>query len=306
MNTRSAFDFYQRVLPRLPSTGQSSNIPNSPRHASNLTGIASNFDVFVFDAFGVLNVGNASIEGARACIDSLRDLGKELFVLTNGASLPLDSVRDKFRAFGYDFSEHEIISSRYCAEQALQQRAKQWSTESLCGAICRDDTAPAQLPVNAVVLTDRQEDFDRVDAFVFLSSAQWNERRQEMLRESLASNPKPLIVANPDAVAPLENGFSLEPGYYAHRLLDKQAIDIEFHGKPFPSVYAEVLKRLQRDVPADRIAMLGDTLHTDVIGANVHGWSSVLVSDHGLFRGHDVAGFIAESGIVPDWIIPSI
>ncbi len=51
--------------------------------------------------------------------------------------------------------------------------------------------------------------------------------------------------------------------------------------------------------------MVGDTLHTDVLGGAAAGCRSVLVTDHGLFAGRDTAPFIAASGIVPDFIIPS-
>ena len=35
-------------------------------------------------------------------------------------------------------------------------------------------------------------------------------------------------------------------------------------------------------------------------------WQVEDKTDHGLFRGRDTAPFIAQSGIVPDWIIPTI
>jgi predicted HAD superfamily phosphohydrolase YqeG len=52
--------------------------------------------------------------------------------------------------------------------------------------------------------------------------------------------------------------------------------------------------------------MVGDTLHTDVLGGAAAGCRSVLVTDHGLFAGHDAARFISASGIRPDFIVPSI
>ncbi|MEM1318172.1 MAG: HAD hydrolase-like protein, partial [Pseudomonadota bacterium] len=123
---------------------------------------------------------------------------------------------------------------------------------------------------------------------------------------SLQQNPRPVVVANPDVIAPLETAFSTESGFVAHRLADLLGSDIEFHGKPFPSVFDLVERCLPADQPGDRICMIGDTLHTDVLGGAQAGWQTVLVSDHGLFRGFDTASFIEESGIVPDWIVPSI
>ena len=52
--------------------------------------------------------------------------------------------------------------------------------------------------------------------------------------------------------------------------------------------------------------MIGDTLHTDVLGGQAAGLATILVTEHGLFAGHDTAPYIAQSGIVPDIALPSI
>ena len=49
--------------------------------------------------------------------------------------------------------------------------------------------------------------------------------------------------------------------------------------------------------------MVGDTLHTDILGGRAAGLATVLVAGHGLFRGHDPLPFIERSGIRPDWIV---
>jgi ribonucleotide monophosphatase NagD (HAD superfamily) len=52
--------------------------------------------------------------------------------------------------------------------------------------------------------------------------------------------------------------------------------------------------------------MLGDTLHTDILGAAAAGMSTALVTGHGVLAGMDVDACIAESGIRPDYILPEI
>ena len=131
--------------------------------------------------------------------------------------------------------------------------------------------------------------------------------RQSFLRAALSERLRPVVVANPDLVAPQEYGLSIEPGYYAHELMDRfPDLDISFHGKPFPSVYDRVEALLGNGTPRNRIVMMGDTLHTDILGANMRGWGSVLVTGHGFLKGQDVEAAIRQSGIVPDWLIPSI
>ena len=112
-------------------------------------------------------------------------------------------------------------------------------------------------------------------------------------------------VANPDLVAPRESGLSKEPGHYAHLLADRLDLSLSFFGKPFGHAFVDALGRIV-DLPPDRIIMVGDTLHTDILGGRACGLKTVLVQDHGLFAGMDVARYIARSGIVPDFQCPAI
>lgn len=310
INTDSAFDFYQRVLPRLPGIALQPDCAESVSRASDLLSIADRFDVFVFDAFGVLNVGESAIPGASACISALKASGKQVFVLTNGASAALSAMPRKYDLLGFDFVPDEVVSSRLAAEHAMQRITSAANDTILWGVVTGGRSTADDLPVNAIVLDDAESDYDRVDAIAILSSLTWNDKRQQILQSSLQRRVRPLVIGNPDVVAPHEQGFSLEPGYFAHRLIDAINVPVEFHGKPFQSVFELVRQRVDEvvafKVPNERIVMLGDTLHTDVLGAKAAGWSSILVADHGLFRGKNVDDYINTSGIVPDWVIPSI
>ncbi|MBA5778272.1 HAD hydrolase-like protein [Stappia sp. F7233] len=299
MTAEDAFRFYESVRSRLPSAAH----PQTFSHAADLGEIAENYDVFVFDAFGVLNVGDTPIAGARARLDALRAAGKTVFVLTNAASLGRQATLAKFARLGFDFAEREIVSSREGARlafAAVPDKAN-WGVITTAEDECADFDAPLR-----GLLDEAKPDFDAVEGIVFLSTARWTEDLQQALEASMLRRPRPLIVGNPDAVAPRESGLSLEPGFFGHRVADRAGAPVAFHGKPFPSVYDLVERALPGGTPAGRVLMLGDTLHTDVLGAAARGWATALVSDHGLFRGLDVERFIEESGIVPDWIIPAI
>jgi len=295
MDAQGAFQRYEEIRHRLPQT----LCQGAVTHVSGIRQIIDTADVFVFDAFGVLNVGSTPIKGARACVDALRAAKKRLFVLTNAASQSRAASLAKFTALGFDFSPDEIISSRDAVLAALPDLP-------LWGVIADAAHQPGDLGVPHLVLGDRAADYDRVAGFLFLSSAQWSAARQEILEASLASAPRPFLVGNPDLVAPRETGLSREPGLFSHAVQDSTAVVPEFHGKPYPSVYQRVMAALPDGQPRDRILMLGDTLHTDILGACAQGWRSGLVTDHGLFAGRDVATFIERSGIRPDWIMPSI
>jgi glycerol 3-phosphatase-2 len=51
--------------------------PASSVHATNLDSIADQFDVFLLDAFGVLNIGETAIPGVVERVAGLKARGKQ-------------------------------------------------------------------------------------------------------------------------------------------------------------------------------------------------------------------------------------
>lgn len=293
-----AFERYETVRSRLPLA----TFPAQPEYARNLGELSDKFDAFVFDSFGVLNVGDTTIPGARERICALRAGGKQLAVLTNSATVPLAGLVGKYASLGLTFSRCEIISSREVLAGAMQPLASEL-TWGVAAPAVSDIT---ELPCQCHELADNEHGFENCDGFILLSSQCWNEALQARLLKALAQRPRPLLVGNPDVVAPREDGFSLEPGAYAHSLADRLQIAPAFYGKPFSNAFAEVERRFAPGIDPKRIAMIGDSLHTDILGGAAAGWRTVLVTDFGLPKDIDVDRQIDSSGIVPDFIIPSI
>ncbi len=296
-----SFARYEQIRHRLPRA----DFPERAVNAPDLLFLAERFDVFLLDAFGVLNVGETAIPGAPECIKALRDAGKTLFVLTNAATHPSHNGPEKYRHFGYDFAQDEIISSRDLLCSAL----KSHPTDMLWGVAAPAISQLEKLPVKTTSLAQDKNAFENADGFIFLSSQGWTPAMQAELIRSLRNNPRPLLVGNPDLVAPRENGLSQEPGHFTHLIADETGISPLFYGKPFGNAFDEAFRRLNAsgiNCSFERMAMVGDTLHTDILGGAAAGLKTVLVTDHGLFKGQKTSRFIKKSKIIPDFIIPSI
>lgn len=291
-----AFARYEAVRSRLP-TADFAGVET--RRAADLAAIAEHYDAFVLDGFGVLNVGLTAIPGAVERMAELARMGKRLVVLTNGATQPLAAAAAKYDRMGFSFPPADIVSSRAAAAAALERHAPGHVLWGVAGsAAATMDGIDA-----ATTLLDADADtFVRVDAFLLLSSAEWSPARHAVLCDALQARPRPVVCANPDVVAPFVDGFSLEPGHFAHDLADRGLAEPVHYGKPFPLAHEMALAKLEGIDPA-RIAMVGDTLHTDVLGGRAAGMGTVLVAGHGLFRGHDPMAFVEASGIWPDWIV---
>ena len=55
-----------------------------------------------------------------------------------------------------------------------------------------------------------------------------------------------------------------------------------------------------------RVLMVGDTLHTDILGGAHMGFATALVTADGSLSGLDVGEAIETSGIVPDFVMHRI
>jgi glycerol-1-phosphatase len=292
----AAFARYEAVRDRLPTA----RFPLRSQALPSLEEVADHVDGFLLDAFGVLNIGETAIPGAVERISSLRARGKRLIVLTNAASYTRPQLLAKYHRLGFDFTIEEVVASREVAVSRLDRIAPGATWAAIAAAGDGFTDVPAHL-IDAVSNPDAM---DTADGILFLSSARWSPALQERLLSSLARNPRPLVIANPDIVAPREDGLSLEPGLFGHDLLDEVTTEVHWFGKPFPDAFADGIARI--GLQPHRLAMVGDTLHTDVLGGAAAGCRSVLVTDHGLFAGHDIAPYIASSGIMPDYVIPGI
>lgn len=281
-----AFARYRAIAHRLPVAER--GYPPFSLPVPDLGAVIDRYDGVILDAYGVLNVGERAIPGAAERVAQIRAAGKRLAVLTNGASTTRAQALEGYRFLGFDFAENEVVSSRDLAAAALNGRTGRWAAISAPGDTFDD------LPVTVRALDD--DLLMRADGFLFLGSHGWDARKQAALIAALRARPRPVICANPDIVAPRESGFTWEPGHYAHDL----PAPLEFHGKPFAGAFAEALRRL--DLPAERVVMVGDTLHTDVLGGRAAGCFTALIADHGFFAGHDPAPFVQACGIVPDFI----
>ncbi len=288
---------YQRLRPRLPLHDGRGRAIETVRFLD----IVAPYDLILFDAYGVLNVGETAIDGAAQTIAALREMGKRVMVVSNSAAYPKAHMMTRYARLGFDFTPDEVVTSREALlTRVADEPARQW------GVMLNPEKDMGEIAeLGATVLADDPALFDQVEGFLLVGSDGWTEARQALLEASLARSPRPVFVGNPDLVAPREKGLSLEPGWFAHRLIDATGVAVHFCGKPFPDIFDLALARGDTIAP-ERVLMVGDTLHTDILGGAQAGFATALVTGHGALLGLNVAEAIAGSGIAPDHIVSRI
>ncbi len=289
-----AFDAYEAVRARLPET----TYPTESRHVESLGDLTGDFDVFLLDAFGVLNIGESAIPGAPESIAALQKSGAYVAVVSNAAGYPKRLLLDRYTRLGFNIAPENILTSREVLLAALKTRPRRkW------GLMASQAFGMEELEhLGAVFLEEDPQIYDDVEEFLFFGSAEWTKERQSLLEASLTKNPRPVLVGNPDIVAPREGGLSREPGYFAHSLADRTGVEPQFFGKPFGNAFDMALAKVS-GVEKSRMVMVGDTLHTDILGGQAAGVATALIAGHGALKGMDANDAIKRSAIVPHFIM---
>ena len=293
LDFQQAADFYRRLEPFMPCIPA----PITPLKINGVLEIVETVDVIVLDAYGVLNVGDRVIPGALEAVAGMRALGKKIHVLTNDASNSREVIAGRHRGRGFDFTMQDLISSADCLPAAISR----FPDVTRWGVMAPPSWPVAQLGLQARLLGQEADVYDWAEGFILLSCSYWQQSHQALLEAALARHPRPVVVGNPDVIAPLETCFSIEPGAIAEALHRAFAMPLALVGKPYPEVFSAVLN-LYPDLSADRFLMVGDTPHTDVLGARAAGMRSLLLTEDGYLRNRVAETELEKSGIWPDYI----
>ena len=312
-------DMYQALRPSLPQA----NFPSHYLRHHTLGDISDNYDAFFFDAFGVLNLGERAIPLAVERIAQLKAAGKFVCIVSNAASVTIESLYKKYSGLGFAFTPEEIISSRQAMLAYLSQTNTQTNTQTSTQST-PINPSPQKCAVIAPIGTDTQdiatcghfsslvnvlehpEYMDEAEQFILLSSQDWTQQHQALLIENLQRKPRPILLANPDLVAPREDYFSLEPGYLAKAIQEATGISAKPFGKPYANIFDLAKQKLPPHIRNDKILMIGDTLHTDIIGGAAAGVHTALVCANGFASTIDWQACIAQTGITPHYVIDYI
>lgn len=237
------------------------------QHLSGFAPLAERYDGFVLDLWGVIHDGVNAFPWAVDTLTRLRAAGKRTLLLSN-APRPNVSVQQMMRGMGIpDDLYTGVLTSGEAVRLALRNPPDLWWTE--LGARVfhlgpeRDRPILDGLEVQ-IVDTPAEADF-------CLNSGPDDHRDPTDMTEfeptlvECAKHKLKMICANPDLVVIRGGVKVLCAGSLALRYQELGG-DVRSLGKPDPAIYQPVLEQL--GVPAARVMAVGDSLRTDIAGAN--------------------------------------
>jgi len=275
--------------------------PGSTRWASGLAELASCYDGFVIDQFGVLHDGHRPYAGAAEALYVLRTQGKRVIVLSNSGKRATHNAK-RLATFGISADHVDgVLSSGELTWQMLQQRDRlPWSTLGTRVLLLNPDDDAAMIdglpliPVSTVVDAD------------FLLLASFPEALPppalKALLQAAAARSFPLICANPDRHRLTASGILPSCGALA---ADYEALGgpVIWVGKPYPLIYDSCREWLGR-LGATRICAIGDSLEHDVRGGAGAGFDTCFIAGglhaNDFARSHDKSGELTRLLHLPE------
>ncbi len=242
-----------------------------------LAGIASDYDAFILDLWGVVHNGREPYPGALDCMAKLRQGGRPIILVSN-APRTNNFVISFLEGLGVarDCYDH-ILTSGDLTREALTHRThpllKERGNAFYQIGATRDKGLEDGLDYRRVA-TLADADFIICTGFVN-DEIETPDDYRPLLGEAL-SRDLPMFCANPDLTVMRGHEMIYCAGSIA-ALYAEMGGRVALFGKPYPEVYRQAMAALSITDPA-RILALGDSMRTDIKGATTAGIDSVLIS----------------------------
>ncbi len=237
--------------------------------------LAERYDGFIIDLWGVIHDGVQAFPAAIDCLERFRAAGKRAVILSN-APRRVSAIMARNEKMGIAPAlATAVMSSGEDAWRHLAQRPDDWYRA--LGQRCyhlgpeRDlnmreglgysfvgDLAEADFVLNTGSLDEEDTVADYED---FLQAA--------------AGHGRPMICANPDLEVMRGAHREICAGIIAARY-EEIGAEVRYHGKPHASIYDACFPALE-GIARARIAAIGDTLRTDIAGANAVGIDGIFI-----------------------------
>ncbi len=258
----------------------------------------SEIECFLFDLDGTVYLEGVLLDGAKEAIAHLKEIGKNIVFLTNNSSVSTSKYFEKLQNMGLECEISDILTSGGATIHYLKKHYPGKSiylvgTKSLCeefensglnmwkdevGVLCEKE-----IPDVCVLSYDKELTYEKlvkITRYITLGSE--------------------YIATHPDINCPADVVYQPDIGSFmalVESSTGKKPTAI--CGKPHEAI-AEVIKELA-NLPAEKIAMVGDRLATDIAFGIANNFTATLV-----MTGETTAEWLERSDIVPDVVLEGV
>lgn len=275
----------------------------------SFSSLVGRYRVIFFDAYGVLKNARGVMQGVPELLSWLQRQGKDVYVITNDASRSPAQMAAAYThpEYGVLIPASRNISSGLLAKDFLRAKVRTGKVAYLgkpSAAFYIESAGLTPVHIN----TCRSD--EQVAAIALLDDEGFDWFRDINLTLNLMRRVSaPVIVANPDLAYPVnDDEVGLAVGSLAgmlERIVGKSFIRF---GKPDTMMFSHAFACANENLPdleKSDILMVGDTLETDILGANTFGLDTALVLS-GNTRADQAMMMIQAKGITPTYLCESV
>lgn len=237
--------------------------------------IAGDYGFYVLDIWGVLHDGVRPFAGTLECLKNLRVQGAGIVLLSNTPDRSA-TVATSLAAMGIVPALYDHLLTAGEAAWHTLKDAQDFGRRCFCpGSDFRRDASGKPLFFAGL---DLEFVGNPEDASFFLNACggftdQEIAQQMEQTKAALACG-LPMVCVNPDLVVNVGERLFTCAGTFA-KFYEEQGGQVSYFGKPHLPIYEQAWQRLDRPDKKNMLAV-GDSLRTDIQGANGFGIDSVL------------------------------
>jgi HAD superfamily hydrolase (TIGR01459 family) len=231
-----------------------------------LRAIADNYDLFYIDLWGVVHNGIKLHEDAIVALKELLKMNKNFVLLTN-APRPNFTVNKFLEKMGM---EEKIRSHIFTSGEAALNYLKKFYLSKKFFHI----GPPRDFDLFNNFKENKTQELN--DSQYLLCTGLFDEQNNDLnyYKELLEKYiNKKMICTNPDLIVDRGKKRELCAGSVA-MVFEKMGGEVIYFGKPYPEVYNQSIDNNDK-----KILSIGDNLNTDIKGANLLNYDSLLISN---------------------------
>ncbi len=241
------------------------------------------YQAVLLDLDGVLYIGNRAIDGAADAVARLMDSGIQVAGVTNTTTQAKHTIAQKLRTLGIPLHEQHLFTPASLVQSHIgSHTARLYVREDL-----RHDLQVREDPKNPV--------------FVVMGDIGGMGYPPETMHEIFTHlmQGASLLALHKNRFWQKEDGLHLDLGTWVAALEYATGKPAKVFGKPSRDFFLHICRQLGA-LPQHTL-MVGDDIESDIAGAQQAGLDAALVQ-----TGKYNAQFVAQTGIKPDILLPSI
>ncbi len=231
-----------------------------------LSSIVDDYQLFYVDLWGVVHNGVSLHDEAIKALNQITKKRKDYILLTN-APRPNHSVKSFLEKLGMakEIRDHVFTSG----EAALNYLKKNFSYKTFFHI-----GPPRDFDLFKDFKNNKSESIENCEYILCTGLFDDHDKELKYYKDLFDKNlKKKMICTNPDLIVDKGNTRELCAGSVA-MVFEKMGGEVVYFGKPYPEVYNQSFDNKNK-----KILSIGDNLNTDIKGANLLNFDSLIISN---------------------------